>query len=953
MGKAVPRGPVYFVAIVRLTQSVLTGIFAALALVSPPPEARAASAQPLADYTMTSWSRRDGIALPVWSISQDQEGYLWIGTGSGLSRFDGNRFVTWEALGHERLPASTILALLTAKDGSLWIAAGEAGIGRLLNGTFSFYRDPKLAFTRTLFQDRNGDVWAGSRSGVYRFDGTGWVQQRESVGLPPSPNNGIYEDASGALWVRTLQGAYRRDPSGRMFSHAPSEQALPAGTLRDHRGDLWSPSIGKGLTRLRSPHGTPQVEHVTADTGLSSNVVGAVYEDRDSNIWIGTQAALHELSPRKFTPVANLGAVTMVKATPDGSTWFGSNDGLVRMTRDGRHTFTEQHGLPARVVRALATDRKGRLWIATDRGLARFEDGHFVTLAPKAPQRFGRITALSFDSSNTVWLTDFQFGIMRLRDGVLTPIDTLATIEQRPVFAYVDHSDRVWLGLGNGQLGLLAPDGRVSMYPLGLNAIGTMSEDRDGVLWIGGDNGIARFANGTVVTVTTAANGLAGERVKSVIADERGTVWAGTSAGIIRLERSEFDAVASNPRHRIRSVLYDETDGLLGMPSGLASPSSTLATDGKLWFITEGGATVVDPATLAPARRAPRVRIEEARASGSTFDPAVAFRLAPRPERVDIEYTALTFLSPRSVTFRYRLSGFDSTWQDAGNRRQATYTNLPPGTYTFQVTAHDKEGSFDPAGAVMTFSVAPAFDQTPWFVVLIIAATLTLGAVAWQVRVRQIRERFSLVLVERARIGREVHDTLLQSLVGVALRAGTVARRLPPSDPTGARQELNSLRKHVEEQIREVRQTIWNLRSPTLNERGLAGAIEHAGDRVAEETSAAFTFSIIGTERPCTPAVEEQLLRIGQEALFNASRHSDASVIRAELEFDESGVTLRIIDNGVGFDVDASGLKRDHFGLTHMRERAGLAGGHVDIISAKGSGTQVVATFPVERRGAA
>ncbi|MEQ1897073.1 MAG: two-component regulator propeller domain-containing protein [Vicinamibacterales bacterium] len=937
----------------RLTPWILTGVFATLALISGRAEARDAAAQPLTDYTMTSWSRRDGIALPIWSICQDQEGYLWIGTGSGLARFDGHRFATWESLGHERLPASTILALLAGKDGSLWIGAGEAGIGRFLNGTFSFYRDPKLAFTRTLFQDRRGAVWAGSRSGVYLFDGTRWVQQDESVGLPNSPNSGIYEDASGALWVRTLQGTYRREPSGHRFERAPSGESLPSGALRDHRGDLWLPSIGQGLTRLRAPHGARAVEHVTAETGLSSNVVGAVYEDRDSNIWIGTQAALHELSPRKLTPVANLGAVTMVKATPDGATWFGSNDGLVRITRDGRHMFTEQHGLPARVVRALATDRTGHLWIATDRGLARFVDGHFVTLAPKPPGRFGRITAFSIDSSNTVWLTDFQFGIMRLRDGVLTPLDTFVKLAQRPVYAYADSSDRVWLGFGDGQLGLLTSDGRVSTYATGLTAIGGMSEDREGVLWIGGGNGIARFANGRAVAITTTANGLPGERVRSVIADARGAVWAGTGAGILRLDRSEFDAVEANPRHRVRSVLYDETDGLLGMPSGLASPSASLATDGKLWFITEGGATVVDPASLSSARRAPRVRVEAVRAAGTTFDPAVAFRLAPRPERVDIDYTALTFLSPQSVTFRYRLSGFDSTWQEAGNRRQATYTNLPPGTYTFQVTAHDKEGSFDPAGAVMRFSIAPAFDQTAWFVVLIIAVTLALGTVAWWIRVRQIRERFSLVLVERARIGREVHDTLLQSLVGVALRTGTVARRLPASDPTGARQELNSLRRHVEEQIREVRQTIWNLRSPTLNERGLAGAIEHAGDRVAEETSAAFTFSIIGTERPYAPAVEEQLLRIAQEALFNASRHSDASVIRAELEHDESRVTLRIIDNGVGFDVDAPGQASDHFGLTHMRERAGLAGGHVDVISAKGSGTQVIATFPANGRGAA
>jgi signal transduction histidine kinase/ligand-binding sensor domain-containing protein len=946
-------------------------LLALLSLAEARPHAQ--TAPPLSDYTITSWSRRDGVTAPVWSIVQDKNGYLWVGTGSGLLRFDGQRFVQWETLGHGALPANAVLALLAARDGSLWIGAGEAGIGRLSNGRFTFYRDEDLAFTRTIIEDRHGTVWAGSREGLYRFDGTAWVAQAESAGLPPSPNNGIYEDAAGALWVRTLQGTYRRAASQQMFEHVPNPPTLPGqipeqrlaavqsapggsrrfGVLRDTHGDLWIPSLGQGLTRVRVIHNTERVEHITTDAGLSSNVIGAVYEDRESNIWIGTQAGLHELTPRKVTPIDDLGGVTGVRTTDDGSTWFASDKGLIRVTREGRHTYTQQHGLPPGRVWALATDRRDSLWIATDHGgLARFNNGRIVTLLP-GDRRLARVTSMSLDSAETAWITDYQSGVMRLKDGILEPLETFAKLDRRrPIRAYVDRADRVWLGFGDGQIGLLERGG-VSMHGLGITgSIGVIHENQDGVLWLGGENGIARFVNGKATAITSAANGFPSAHVTGIVDDGRGAIWAGTSGGIVRIEHGEFDAVASTPTHRVRYMLYDETDGLQGMPGSLADPAAARASDGRLWFVTDAGVTMIDPASLPPARHAPPVRIEEIRSGSERFDAGTPFKLAPRPERVEIEYTALALSSPRSVRFRYRLSGFDSDWQDAGTRRQASYTNLPPGDYTFQVVALNKEGAFDPAGAVTRFSIAPAFYQTTWFAAGMALGVLMLGTAAWRMRVRQIRDRFSLVLAERTRISREVHDTLLQSLVGVALRSGTAAGRLA-FDPAGAREQLNQLRKEVEDQIREVRETIWNLRSPTLESRGLAGAIEDAGNRIASQTSASFTLRTIGQPQPCAPAVEEQMLRIGQEALINAGRHARATELQAELRYEPGAVTLSVIDNGIGFDAEmAAAQNARHFGLTSMRERAEQAGGQVDVITEKGAGTRVVASFPTSSRDA-
>jgi ligand-binding sensor domain-containing protein len=741
-----------------------------------------AAPQPLRDYTITSWSRRDGISTPIWAICQDKEGYLWVGTGSGLLRFDGHRFVSWDALGYGPLPGNVVLSLLSARDGSLWIGFAEAGIGRLRHGAFTAYRDPEgLAFTRRLVEDRHGTVWAGSRGGLYQFDGTRWEHHAAAAGLPAGPNNGIYEDADGMLWVRTLQGTYRRERSGHAFvpvtttpafrrpptSRAASRQRVAAGelnpftALQDRRGDIWRGTIGQGLSRFRFAHATVDIERVTSDTGLLSNVVGAVYEDDDSNIWIGTQAGLHQLTPRKVTPIEHLGAVAVVQATSDGSIWFGGDNGLIRITKEHRRIYTERQGVPPGPVRAIAIDRRGRLWVATDRGVACFVQERFVRIPMPEWHGFNRIVGVSVDSQDAVWLSDIRLGLLRLQNGVLAPFDTLATLQgSPPVSAYVDRADRVWVGFADGRLGLLGADGRVSMHDLGLKGpIGAISEDREGALLIGGEDGIARFANGKSVAITMHANGLPGSHITAVIDDERGAVWAGTNAGIVRVEGHEFDIAASSPSHRVRYMLYDETDGLDGMPVRLAAPAAARSGDGRLWFVSDGGATVVDPASLGQARRAPRVRIEEVRAAGRRFDPTVPFRVGPRPERVEIDYTALIFSSPTSVRFRYRLNGFDSDWQDAGSRRQASYTNLPPGQYSFQVVARDKQGSFDSSGATTSFSIEPAFYQTSSFFLSLAAAIAGLGTLAWRLRVRQIRERFALVLAERARISREVHDT--------------------------------------------------------------------------------------------------------------------------------------------------------------------------------------------------
>jgi len=341
------------------------------------------------------------------------------------------------------------------------------------------------------------------------------------------------------------------------------------------------------------------------------------------------------------------------------------------------------------------------------------------------------------------------------------------------------------------------------------------------------------------------------------------------------------------------------------------------------------------------------VRIEELSVDARRVAAVPGLRLPAGSSQLEIDYTALTFTSPMKVRFRYRLEGFDAGWIDAGTRRQAFYTNLPPRSYRFHVMASNKDGVWNRAGAVLDFSINPRVYQTGWFYVFCATtAGLTVWA-AWRLNLRQVRREFSVVLAERARMSREIHDTLLQSLVGVALQFDLVADSLASAPPSVA-ERLARIRSELRAHIREARTAIRDLRSPRLEQRDLAAALREAGARITEDRPVRFDFSLKGTPRPCPPKVDEQLLRIGQEAITNAVRHAAATEVLVELRYEDSAVRVRVSDNGRGFDARrAVDEAESHYGLASMKERAEEVGGQFQLVSSPGKGTEIQARVPI------
>ena len=974
-----------------LAQWVRTGVLAAAVLTSATADALDARSA-LSDYALTNWAETAGpFPFGIYSIAQGDDGYLWLGARTGLVRFDGTTFTLWK--GPESLLDDRISVIRIARDGSMWLGYGTiGGVTRIKDGEvrhFGTQDGLSVGDVNELIEDEDGSIWAATFGGLSRFHGGKWAQVGRDQGLPPGPVLGLFKDRSRTFWVGTSSGIYRRAAEEGSFTLAASSTAVDfaqdaAGTiwitdrsngfkrlndsaqappalrwpgalgrvlLYDRSGALWVGTRGNGLMRVRGLTGgePPVTEILSRQQGLVSNEIRALFEDRHGTLWIATRLGISRLAESNIQQLErddDDGAfVAAVTRTRDGSVWIGTSRGLERRSGDREDLFDPAHGLPSQIVTALHADSRGTLWAATTQGVARWSGRRFEPLPVTGDMRVENVNDMTSDEEGTLWLCDQIQGLVQWKHGRLTRKQPFE--EGAPYSAYTDSSGRVWIGFWTGSLAVYRRDG-LDLYSAaqGLpgGSINLIYEDRTGGVWIGTSKGLARFDGGRFTTFS--GNGFPQSAVVSIVEDDEGFLWLGLASGLVRIKRQEFDRAATEPGSTLRYKVYGTEDGLPGTLGRPGMPSSTRAADGRLWFITSLGIAVVDPTRLAATPAPGPVRIDQIVADGHRYEPAGDLSFAPNTSRVQIDYSILSLATATRARFRYRLDQFDSDWQEAGDRRQALYTNLPPGAYMFRVASNSQDGGWTEADTAFAFSIQPAFYQTRAFYAAI-GSFIALGVwLAWRLRLRRIHHEFDLVLAERARMGREIHDTLLQSLVGVALEFDDIATQLDDS-ANGLKNQVRRVREQVEHYIREARQSIWNLRSPTLESSDLPTALRHFGTMATAGNHAKFELVVNGTSRRGVTRVEEQLLRIGQEALTNAVRHSAADVIRAELTYDSSIVQLRVSDNGRGFNPEHVENEREaHWGVTSMRERAQQIGATLRISSRPGAGTIVDVTAP-------
>ena len=884
----------------------------------------------------------------IRALLEDRTGTLWVGTSYGLLRFQGGSFTCFTTA--EGLPDNGVAALAETPEGIIWIAT-TSGLARYQNNSFA-----RLAISgediQTLFTDRSGVVWIGTGSGVKQVKDGAIVSPATTQLLSGRSINAVAQDQAGNMWFGSDNGlvSYHQ---GAVVSYSTAN-GLPDDHVNslivDREGSLWVGTT-RGLARTTI---TDRLNFTVAGE-LSSNLVLSVFEDREGSLWVGSESGgLSVIRDKKFTTLTTKNGLAsdIVKAVYQdsaGTIWIGTNGGGLSVLKDGKVTsFTTKDGLSSNVVLSLFGDDKGTIWVGTPDGLNEFKNGHFKTLTVAEGLSSDFIRSIFVDRDGIVWVGT-RNGLNRIKNGEFTTFTTKDGLADDVVGAvFQDSKGDLWIATRAG-LSELSGDkftNYTSKNGLSSDVITSLHEDADHNIWVGTNGGgLNRLRNGVFTSYTTR-NGLLDNVIYRILEDSQRNLWFSSPKGVFKIGLNELNDFADGRTKVLNTTSYGTSDGMLTREcSGGGYPAGWRGNDGKLWFSTIKGLAMIDPGNIQFNKEPPPVAIEQIRVDDKELAATTGIQLPSSTTRLEFFFTALSFVAPDKVRFKYRLEGFDPDWIDAGTRRSASYTNLRPGNYTFHVVAANNDGVWNQEGAVVKFYLSPRFYQTFWFYALLV---LLLALLVWQFyrfRVRRMKAQFDAVLAERTRIAREIHDNLAQEMLGISVQLEVVARTMPPGSGV-AQTHLDRVRMLVRHGIAEARRYVWDLRSQALDQSDFPTALSETARRLTADASVEAQVQVGGVFRPLPRSVEDNLLRIAQEAINNAVTHANPDRIFVNLTFDIKRVQLSVRDDGRGFDQSAQS-SNGHFGLIGMRERAERIGGTLHIASSSETGTEIVVDVPI------
>ncbi len=764
---------------------------------APQPAAALSPERALTQYTHDVWLPDDGLPqVSVQALVQTQDGYLWFATQEGLVRFDGVRFVVFDKTNTSALAGNHIDALAEGRDGTLWIGTSGSSLVRYRDGEFkAFTSEDGLAadVVPAILETSDGTVWIGTTGGLNRLVGDTMTVFDSANGMSDTVINTLAEGPDGSLWIGTRGGGVNRFLDGA-FEVFTTDEGLSSNSVEavytDSKGRLWIGTEGDDLHEYKDG----RIVRHPAVGGVGPAAIRSLWEDGDGNLWIGTlHDGLYRYHDGQFDSFSTADGlphnhVSALLSDREGSLWVGTYGGGLNRLRESPFTsYSTREGLSHNEVWAVLEDRSGGMWIGAEIGLDFLQDRQLVEYPDRRFFATKSIMSLFQDSQGALWVGTYGQGVFQLADGRRRVYSTANGLANDKVFSiteapdgriwvgtnagvsvidggkitsfttddglpaesvrglHVDREGTLWLGTRGGGFARLV-DGRIEQHPASVGLLPSQAlilsiyEDDDG-MWFGTMGGLLHLRNDRLRAYTTA-DGMFDDNAYRILGDDAGRLWLSCNRGIYRVAKADLAAFSLGEIETIPSHGFNRAHG---MPSdecnGGAQPAGWRSTDGRLWFPTIAGVLAFDPKDLEDNRPPPPALLEEVHVEHELVDHESVAVFPAGSRRFDFRYTALTFLGADDVQFRYRMDGLDKDWEQAGSRRVAYYSHIPPGEYTFRVAASNGEGVWSEQEAVFRFELKPYFHETTWFWVLCILGALNVLFGYFGLRVRGMRRK--------------------------------------------------------------------------------------------------------------------------------------------------------------------------------------------------------------------
>jgi ligand-binding sensor domain-containing protein/signal transduction histidine kinase len=946
------------------------------------------------DYIRTDFTVEDGLPdNTVNGIVQTENGLLWVGTEAGLAAFDGRDFHPVQLRIPGAPPQGVVHDLLEAANGDLWVGS-DAGVFLIPKRALDQLAPSPSRFfpmgagksdeVEALLQTRNGVLWVGTDHGLYRQDGSTFVDV-----LPGSYVSRLHEALNGHLLVVTGQGFVEFDGQ-RTIEHpglgarygVHNDQIFDVN--QDSSGTIWY-STNAGIRR-EGLHSFPALRPNHAYMTSSSRT----YEDPQGNIWVSTGVGVYRVQGDFLISPDSTVDARCIYVSRDGGVWLGTNgNGLVHFKRRIVRMYTKADGLPNDLAMTVLPSRDGRLWIGNNCGLSMFDGKKFKVYVEKDGLSNSCVWALAEDHHRNLWIGTYGGGLFSFLNGRFTQYTIKQGLPSKIVFQIVvARDDSLWCATPDGLSHMQG--GHFHNYTtadgLSSNRILSVHQDRNGTIWVESQAGVdrligqrfaplassrpsedelsSRFAedsSGDLMT-TNAPKGIslvANNRVTTINQDldvmdmvesPNGSLWFSSRHGIIHVAQKDLIRPVGDRDSFLNYGRIDRADGLNSTQSSVGSPNIAITSDHMLWVATVKGLAMVDLAHWPEPSRSPKIILEGVTVEGHNVPADKRLVLPPGTHHVELHLAAVDLASPERIRLQYRMDGVDPGWLDGGASRTAVYTNIPVGAHTFFVRATDNNGKWDRNGIAYSIVQRPFFYQTTWFQAACAGVLILILTAAYLSRVHHIVRQTRILLeeriVERERIARDLHDTFLQGVQGLFLRFHTGTQQLPKDQP--ARQIFEDALQQSDRVMLEGRGLVSDLRASKTDTDDLPTAFALVGKESRPLSSAGFDVIVSGRTRDLNTIVYDEVYKIGREAIFNAFRHANAKDIEVEVDSGPSELRIRIRDDGVG--IDSSVLKKGnrvgHYGLPGMRERATKIGGHLDLWSRSGMGTELELRVP-------